>query len=563
MDRTMKQNSRSFLMALVAVAALAGCRNVEQEVPESASLKTIRFHAGTEETRTAFAAPEEGVYRTLWTENDREILLSLNYGKAEGSAVAISADSRTASFEAAFDASTATAPYTFYAVSPASAARAISPSRTAWSVNIAAVQTPLPTSVDEAAQLLVAKSDGMTSLPDEVDLHFSHLTAYGRVTLKNLDLGEETVKKVDLIFSTPVVGEWYWGEDGTIVSNGASHTITLNTDASGDLWFACAPVSVGGATLAVKVYGTQTVLSKEITFPEGRTFASGKVARFSVDMAGAEAVVFDGAFLPVTSVSDLVEDGEYVIVNVEGTYALGAQSNEGTAHREQVEVVMEDGRVVDAGEATVLTLKAGDREGTWSFHTGSGYLTAAASKNVLQESSEKNGLSSWSISLPGDGTAIIQAQEGASTLIKYNASADRFSCYKESANNMHDVVLYRRATGADNPTAVDPLTENDGYGCYLDDARWVYSRGTDQIFRSYVDDGSVEFILLDPASRKQLVVSGFDPSLTQGQETEISVQYRQGSQILLSKSYRLTVVREDGPKVWLSAGKGKGIILKK
>lgn len=563
MDRTMKQNSRSFLMALVAVAALAGCRNVEQEVPESASLKTICFHAGTEETRTAFAAPEDGVYRTLWTENDREILLSLNYGKAEGSAVAISADSRTASFEAAFDASTATAPYTFYAVSPASAARAISPSRTAWSVNIAAVQTPLPTSVDEAAQLLVAKSDGMTSLPDEVDLHFSHLTAYGRVTLKNLDLGEETVKKVDLIFSTPVVGEWYWGEDGTIVSNGASHTITLNTDASGDLWFACAPVSVGGATLVVKVYGTQTVLSKEITFPEGRTFASGKVARFSVDMAGAEAVVFDGAFLPVTSVSDLVEDGEYVIVNVEGTYALGAQSNEGTAHREQVEVVMEDGRVVDAGEATVLTLKAGDREGTWSFHTGSGYLTAAASKNVLQESSEKNGLSSWSISLPGDGTAIIQAQEGASTLIKYNASADRFSCYKESANNMHDVVLYRRATGADNPTAVDPLTENDGYGCYLDDARWVYSRGTDQIFRSYVDDGSVEFILLDPASRKQLVVSGFDPSLTQGQETEISVQYRQGSQILLAKSYRLTVVREDGPKVWLSAGKGKGIILKK
>ena len=563
MDRTMKQNSRSFLMALVAVAALAGCRNVEQEVPESASLKTIRFHAGTEETRTAFAAPEEGVYRTLWTENDREILLSLNYGKAEGSAVAISADSRTASFEASFDASTATAPYTFYAVSPASAARAISPSRTAWSVNIAAVQTPLPTSVDEAAQLLVAKSDGMTSLPDEVDLHFSHLTAYGRVTLKNLDLGEETVKKVDLIFSTPVVGEWYWGEDGTIVSNGASHTITLNTDASGDLWFACAPVSVGGATLVVKVYGTQTVLSKEITFPEGRTFASGKVARFSVDMAGAEAIVFDGAFLPVTSVSDLVEDGEYVIVNVEGTYALGAQSNEGTAHREQVEVVMEDGRVVDAGEATVLTLKAGDREGTWSFHTGSGYLTAAASKNVLQESSVKNGLSSWSISLPGDGTAIIQAQEGASTLIKYNASADRFSCYKESANNMHDVVLYRRATGADNPTAVDPLTENDGYGCYLDDARWVYSRGTDQIFRSYVDDGSVEFILLDPASRKQLVVSGFDPSLTQGQETEISVQYRQGSQILLAKSYRLTVVREDGPKVWLSAGKGKGIILKK
>ena len=563
MDRTMKQNSRSFLMALVAVAALAGCRNVEQEVPESASVKTVRFHAGTEETRTAFAAPEEGVYRTLWTENDREILLSLNYGKAEGSAVAISADGRTASFEAAFDASTATAPYTFYAVSPASAARAISPSRTAWSVNIAAVQTPLPTSVDEAAQLLVAKSDGMTSLPDEVDLHFSHLTAYGRVTLKNLDLGEEAVKKVDLIFSTPVVGEWYWGEDGTIVSNGASHTITLNTDASGDLWFACAPVSVGGATLTVKLYGEQTVLSKVITFPEGRTFASGKVARFSVDMADAEAVVFDGAFLPVTDVSELMEGGEYLIVNVDKTYALGAQSTDGTAHREQAEIVVEDGKVIDYGEATVLVLEAGAQEGTWSFQTGSGYLSAADSKNILEESSGKNTLSSWTISFPGDGSTTIQALAGASTLIKYNASADRFSCYKESATNMHDVILYHRATGSEDPSAVDPLTESVEYGCYLDDARWVYTRGTDQIFRSYADDGSVTFILLNPASKKQLVVSGFDSTLTQGREAEVSVQYRIGSQTLLVKSCRLTVVREDGPKVWLSAGNGKGIILKK
>ena len=71
--------------------------------------------------------------------------------------------------------------------------------------------------------------------PTQVDLQFTHLTAYGRITLKNLDLGDAKVEKVDLVFDTPVVGEWYWGEDGTLTSNGASHTITLNTDASGDL----------------------------------------------------------------------------------------------------------------------------------------------------------------------------------------------------------------------------------------------------------------------------------------------------------------------------------------
>ena len=304
-------------------------------------------------------------------------------------------------------------------------------------------------------------------------------------------------------------------------------------------------------------------LSKEITFPEGRAFSSGKVARFSVDMADAEETVFDGAFLPVTDLSDLNEGGEYLIVNVDRTYALGAQSMDGTPHREQAAIVVEDGKVVDAGDATFLMLEAGSQAGTWSFKTDTGYLSAADSKNILQESAVKNGLSSWTVTLSDEGIATIRAQEGESILIKYNSSAKRFSCYKETVTNMHDVVLFRRPAGADNPTVEDPLTEFSEYGCYLDDARWTYTRGTDQIFRSYVDDGTVSFTLLDPSSKKQLVVSGYDPSLTQGQETEVSVQYRRGKSILLVKSYRLTVVREDGPKVWLSNGKGQGIILKK
>ena len=147
------------LAALSALTILAGCRNAEQEIPESASVKTVRFRAETTDTRTAFAEAANGVYETLWTANDSEILLSLNYGKAEKSSVKISSDGRTATFEAAFDASSASAPYTFYAISPASAARAISPSRKAWSVSIASEQTPSALSVDEAAQLLVAKSD--------------------------------------------------------------------------------------------------------------------------------------------------------------------------------------------------------------------------------------------------------------------------------------------------------------------------------------------------------------------------------------------------------------------
>jgi hypothetical protein len=312
------------LAALSAFVVFVGCGVQEQEITVPGSVKTVRFHAATADTRTAFAEAVNGEYATLWTGNDSDILLSLNYGEAEKSAVTVSADGRTATFEAAFDASSASAPYTFYAVSPASAARAISPSRKAWSVSIAADQTPSALSVDEAAQLLVAKTAAESKLPDEVDLHFSHLTAYGRLSLKNLELGEAKVMKVDLVFSTPIVGEWYWGEDGTLTANGDSHTITLHTDATGDLWFACAPVDVSGQTLKMVLFTDHGNLTKEITFPEGRSFASGKVARFSVDMSGIELQRSD-AFCLLTDVSVMKEGDKYLILNADETYARRAR----------------------------------------------------------------------------------------------------------------------------------------------------------------------------------------------------------------------------------------------
>ena len=352
----MKKILKTSLWALTALAAFAGCRQAEQEFPEPGSLKTVRFQAGAADTRTAFAAPENGVYRTLWTENDRDILLSMNYGKAVNSAVTPAEDGETAWFEASFNASEATSPYTFYAVSPASAARAISPSRSAWSVYVAADQKPLENSVDEAAQLLVAKSAASTAFPEKVQLHFAHLTAYGRLSFKNLELEDATVDKVELTFSTPVVGEWYWAEDGTLTSNGASHTITLDTDASGDLWFACAPVDVSGQTLSLSVYTSHGILSKEITFPEGRKFTSGKVARFSVDMAGITFAGGSDQYVRVTDVSEIHVGDEVLIVNKEGTYALGGQVSTGTAHRSRVAVTTENGVVTDAGKATPLTV---------------------------------------------------------------------------------------------------------------------------------------------------------------------------------------------------------------
>ena len=553
----MKKIFHIAVTALMALAALSGCRNAEQEVPEASSVKTVRFHAGAAPTRTAFAEAVDGVYQTLWTENDSDILLSLNYGKAEASAVTPSADGTTASFEASFDASATSAPYTFYAVSPASAARAISPSRSAWSVYIAAFQHPSALSVDEDAQLLVAKSAASATLPGEVDLHFSHLTAYGRITLKNLELGDATVSKVDLIFSTPVVGEWYWGEDGTLTANGDSHTITLDTDASGDLWFACAPVDVSGQTLKLVVFTDQGNLTREITFPEGRKFNSGKVARFSVDMAGIEIQGGD-TFVLVTDASELQVGDEVLVVSKDGTYALGAQQS---SYRKEVSVNATGGVIADPGEATVLTLELGSAIGTWSFRTGNAYLASTSSGNNLTEVASKNANASWKVTVSSSAT-LIQAQAGGSKLLKHNPSAHRFSCYKNSSTNVENVVLYRKGSV---PTSVedDPLTAYDAYGSYLTGVERTYEPGVDQLLRSY-PDGKLKFAILRAADKEQLVVSGFDPSLAKGDAVTVTVAWRKGLNFLLKeKSFDLKVVKEDGPKVWLGDGSGQGLILKK
>ena len=553
----MKKFFQIAVTALMALAALTGCRNAEQEVPEASSVKTVRFHAGAAPTRTAFAEAVDGVYQTLWTENDSDILLSLNYGKAEASAVTPSADGTTASFEASFDASATSAPYTFYAVSPASAARAISPSRSAWSVYIAAFQHPSALSVDEDAQLLVAKSAASATLPGEVDLHFSHLTAYGRIALKNLELGDATVSKVDLIFSTPVVGEWYWGEDGTLTANGDSHTITLDTDASGDLWFACAPVDVSGQTLKLVVFTDQGNLTREITFPEGRKFNSGKVARFSVDMAGIEIQGGD-TFVLVTDASELQVGDEVLVVSKDGTYALGAQQS---SYRKEVSVNATGGVIADPGEATVLTLELGSAIGTWSFRTGNAYLASTSSGNNLTEVASKNANASWKVTVSSSAT-LIQAQAGGSKLLKHNPSAHRFSCYKNSSTNVDNVVLYRKGSV---PTSVedDPLTAYDAYGSYLTGVERTYEPGVDQLLRSY-PDGKLEFAILRAADKEQLVVSGFDPSLAKGDAVTVTVAWRKGLNFLLKEeSFDLKVVKEDGPKVWLGDGSGQGLILKK
>lgn len=570
------KNSLKQLACALASLALAACQNTLEvemtpatpvEKAPAAKVKTIFFQTEEIVTKTAFGEKEDGHYPTFWTDNDEAVKLALNFTEAGTATIVPDEGHRTASFQADIDGSVTEAPYTFYAVSPASAATALSPSREAWNISIPCVQTPLEGSVDEAAQILAAASEASTTLPDQVGLHFNHLTAYGRLSLKNLALGDANVLSVELTTSTPIVGDWYWNcnEGHTLTENGASSTLTLNTSRTEDIWFACAPVDISGQKMVVTVYTDQGAFVKEIQFPENRQFTSGLIAVFSVNMAGIELQGGDHSsedFRLVTQTEDLQDGDQLLILNASENYALGTTQNSNNRSAKSISVVNHAISEAPSG-VQVLTLVAGSTAGTWHLYTGSGYLANKDGyDNRLVTVSSKTKNATWTISVSSTGVATLTAGSGVKKYMRYNANNVLFSCYSAGQK---DVVIYKKTSiSTVGPVEADPLTNEDQYGCYLSIGTWQYAPGENQFVRSYDAEGVLTYTLLDPYGLRQMEIKGYKKSLAKGDKVTISVTWRAGITTILSDvEYSMTVVKEEGSKVWLGDGSGLGFIIKK
>ena len=567
----MRTTLRNTALMLLAAAALAGCRDERtRESLEIHILQPVTFNICEMQTKTGFGPGQDGVYPTLWTSNDAAVKLAINYTEAIEAAVKPSEDYRTASFTADVDASQTKAPYTFYAVSPASAAKALSPSRKAWNITIPAVQTPLEGSVDESAMLLASASQPSDAVPQSVDIHFNHLTAYGRMSLTNLKLNGATVNSIEITTTTPIVGDWYWDctEDHGLTDNGASSTLTLNTSSTSDIWFACAPVDMSGEIAVFTVYTDQGTLVKEVLFPEDRKFKAGHIAVFSVDMSDAQAPATDpDGFYLVTDASVLKEGDEVIIANKEGTYGLGAKNTGGkTPYRQGVSITVADGKITDTGKTTVLTLYAGETDGTWALKASDGYLCTTSTNNSLSTALAISDASSWSVTVTGDGDATLEAQSGDCYIMRFNYNKGtniRFSAYGPNSSLQDPVAIYRKGGAASGPVTDDPLTEYSQLGFYQGAESRIYVPGTDQYSRRY-SDGVQTFAILDPATNEQLEITGYKRSLVKGDQVNVTVNWKKGKDTVMSgKTYNLSVVREDGPMVWLGNGSGNGFIIKK
>lgn len=548
------------LLLASAIAVFSCSREMEVEIPEPVqnndpSAWVVRFSATQTDTKAQFGEAENGAYPTLWTDNDTEVKLSLNYGGIKGAAVTPAGDKRTASFAATFDFTGLSAPYVFYSVSPSSAAKALSPSREAWKVTIPCTQTPTATSVDEAGIILAATSDAFSEVTDisEVNLYFNHLTAYGRLSLANLALESgETVSGVELTVTTPIVGDWYWNTSGTAITDyGASSTLTINTTRTSDIWFACAPVDVSGEMMTVTVFTSLGYHEQLVEFPAGRRFEAGRTAVFSVNMAGADftaagsgsgggdVVVLSEEFDNDTTGDSSTEFSSSKFPNFSGSTSKAYTSKFGGVKLGSSSAIgYITSKSLDLSNSFTVTLNV------LRYNTDSGKVQVTVG-DVTKEITPTTTDTAYSLD--------FDAATSAST-VRIATSTKRAYI---------DNVIITRHDGGSGAAGPDPLLQESACGCYLGTGlEWEYHPGAEQVTRSYDTNGVQTYTLIDPAEVEELEIVGYKKSYVKGDSFTVSVQWRKGISTIHSESYNVTLIKEEGPKVWLSDGT-HGVIIKK
>ena len=595
---------------LAVLAGAYGCKTEEEIDPEkgqaSAKVYPVHFFSNEIETKTVFGDSETTSagtsYSTLWSANDSQIAVSLNLKDMRPASVTPSPDFKTATFDAVFPQSEVQAPYTFYALSPYSAAISATSTHGGYHFNILPEQTPLAASCDEGAQVLVA-SRGAASIADfdNVELQFSHVTAYGKLTLKEMDLpAGAAVRSVELTASVPLAGEYFYKyADGSLEERAASRTLILRTDnvtinsgTSEEIWFACAPADLGGGTLRVDVNTSKGVLSRTVSVAAGKlAFQAGRISKFAVNMSGAVFAPVLDRWVLVTDASTLSAGDEIIIANsaAEGAaYAISTDQTTDYRNRASVDIIRDaDSQLIienPSNSVETLKLVAGDHEGYFylqeatSFTHANLYASNSDSDNKLLTGSDSqlalnnlNAFANWHIAVSASGAAFISTYGTVSShykQLRYNATGRVFNACQSSsqtawdgaATGTEDVYVYRKEVGL--ALDQDPVLQKNDYGAYLLGGDHVYRRVFNQMSREYQDNGTVTFTIIAPSSHQIVEYAGIPVSPAKGDSFTLHFAQFDGRS-RSETDYFVIVVKVDGPKVWLSDGSGNGFIVKK
>ena len=586
------KNVSKIAALLTAALCIAACARKEVDAPEYGPGKNgeinVHFKASQAETKTVFgdeATDSEGhkYYPTRWSENDSQVMISLNYESGVIAGINLEdEEGKQASFDASFSGVETQAPYVFYIVSPSEAFLWPSSERESVSVTIPGSQTPTAASLDERGQIIVAQSASLSSIPENVDVSFGHITAYGQLTLTNLSLPSGvTVKSVQILSEDqPLAGSWYYNfQDGSIAPKETSSSLmidasNINVAAEDPVWFACAPVgSMEGKRLKISaILSNGKAKVRTITMKSTANFASGNIYVFRLNMSSAEEVdagvtieTSETVYQRVNSISNLAAGDEVIIVNsTSPTYAMtGTGGNSGLSSvakdASKGFTLGSDGyiRLPEGSSVQKLTVKSisGSSIVLWD---GSNYLYSSRNSRAQMSTFSLT----WSISISSGSTSLYFSSGSKRYYLRY--SNNYFNT--ASSSQALTVALYKKATLTSSETfdlSTDPVLNYEEYGAYISEANLVYNPTTDQISREYDSAGSLTFTILAPEEEQAVEFSGIPAETILGDNFTLGLTFISGITTEIEKSYQVYVVKEEGHTLWLSDGNGNGFIVKR
>lgn len=165
-------------------------------------------------------------------------------------------------------------------------------------------------------------------------------------------------------------------------------------------------------------------------------------------------------YILVEDVNDLSIGDKIIIAAKDVDVAISTTQNTNNRGQASITKNSSDNTATITDNVQVFEIEAGTNTGTFSFNTGSGYISAASSSNnYLKTETTKSDNSSWTISISGYGAEITAQGSYARNLLRYNSNSKLFSCY---SSGQGAVVIYKLDDGKQNPTLNLPSTIVDG-----------------------------------------------------------------------------------------------------
>ncbi len=326
----MKTIFRSALAVVVAVSTFAACSNDDTQIPvtphevEMTVVTSSDLDSSAPQSRTGFDPATGAVY---WNQSGEYLKVfetadakTTPKDSAEG---VVTSNGTKASFGVSFPENTAATAFTYNAIYPASAWVTNSNTDiTKLKVATPDTQSPVETSFDPAADLLIALPIETGTQPSELNMQFKRMVAIGKMTIKALASSDPITS---IIFTAPgkkVTGRSYINlSEGTAIEYGYSGqsndnlTLTFASDRNfttdKQTYFTCFPFELtAGDTFTVTIKAGNKTFTKEVTLGEGRSlaFKAGESSTFTVNMSGIEGVetkTLDGDYVIVAKQNDV------------------------------------------------------------------------------------------------------------------------------------------------------------------------------------------------------------------------------------------------------------------